>query len=65
VVLGGAKITGGSGTIWGTVFALLILSYLQDALSFAGIRSDWGLVFIGLFLIFGVFANEYFRDRSR
>ena len=33
VVLGGAKITGGSGTIAGTVLGVLILSYLQDGSS--------------------------------
>ena len=61
VVLGGAKITGGSGTIAGTVLGVLILSYLQDGLVFAGVRSDWGLVVTGLFLIVGVFLNELFR----
>lgn len=61
VVLGGAKITGGSGSIAGTVLGVLILSYLQDGLVFAGIRNDWGLVVTGLFLIVGVFLNELFR----
>lgn len=65
VVLGGTKITGGSGTIAGTVMGILILSYLQDGLTFAGVRGDWGLLFIGIFLILGVFANEVFRERSR
>lgn len=61
VVLGGAKITGGSGTILGTLLGVLVLSYLQDGLIFAGIRSDWGLVVTGVFLIAGVFLNEFFR----
>ena len=61
VVLGGARILGGSGSIWGTVFGLLILSYLQDGLSFAGIRGDFGLVVIGTVLILGVFINENIR----
>jgi len=66
VVLGGAKITGGSATISGTVLGVLILSYLQDGLVFAGVRSDWGLVVTGVFLIAGVFLNEVFRkERSR
>jgi ribose/xylose/arabinose/galactoside ABC-type transport system permease subunit len=65
VVLGGTKITGGSGTIAGTFMGVLILSYLQDGLTFAGVRSDWGLIFIGIFLIAGVFVNEVFRGRSR
>lgn len=58
VVLGGTKVTGGSGTITGTLLGLLILSYLQDGLQFAGISSDWGLVITGALLILGVLVNE-------
>lgn len=58
VVLGGTKVTGGYGTIGGTLLGLLILSYLQDGLQFAGISSDWGLVITGVLLILGVLANE-------
>ena len=58
VVLGGTKVTGGSGTITGTLLGLLILSYLQDGLEFAGINSDWGLVITGGLLILGVLVNE-------
>ena len=65
VVLGGTRITGGSGTILGTVMGVLILSYLQDGLLFAGVRSDWGLVVVGVFLIAGVFINEFFRRGTR
>lgn len=65
VVLGGAKITGGSGSIAGTVLGVLILSYLQDALQFAGVRSDAGLIVIGACLVLGVFLNEFFRAEER
>lgn len=58
VVLGGAKVTGGYGTIIGTLLGLLILSYLQDGLQFAGISADWGLVITGVLLILGVLVNE-------
>jgi rhamnose transport system permease protein len=61
VVLGGTRITGGSGTIAGTIMGILILSYLQDGLIFAGVRSDVGLVVVGLCLVAGVFLNEFFR----
>ena len=63
VVLGGARITGGSGTIVGTILGVLILNYLKDGFLFYGLRSDWGLVIIGLFLIIGVFLNEFFRKK--
>ncbi len=58
VVLGGTKVTGGSGTIAGTLLGLLILSYLQDGLQFAGISSDWGLFITGALLVLGVLVNE-------
>lgn len=61
VVLGGTKITGGSGSITGTLFGVLILTYLQDGLFLAGVRNDWGLIVTGVFLISGVFFNEFFR----
>lgn len=65
VVLGGTKITGGAGTIPGTVLGVLILAYLQDGLTSAGVRNDWGLVIVGGFLIVGVLGNELFRRSGR
>ena len=65
VVLGGTKITGGAGTIPGTVLGVLVLAYLQDGLVSAGVRNDWGLVIVGAFLIVGVLANEFFRRAPR
>lgn len=65
VVLGGTRITGGVGTAVGTTLGILIISYLQDALSFAGIQSDWSLVITGVVLVAGVLANEVFRSAPR
>ena len=65
VVLGGTKITGGAGTITGTVLGVLVLAYLQDGLESAGVRNDWGLIVVGGFLILGVLANELFRKSPR
>ena len=65
VVLGGTKITGGAGTITGTVLGVLVLAYLQDGLVSAGVRNDWGLVIVGAFLILGVLANEFFHRAPR
>ena len=65
VVLGGTKITGGAGTIPGTILGVLVLAYLQDGLVSAGVRNDWGLIIVGVFLIVGVLANEFFRRSPR
>ena len=64
VALGGTRITGGSGSIVGTLLGVLILAYLQDGLSFAGVKSDWGLIVTGAFLISAVFLNEIFRKEQ-
>lgn len=61
VVLGGASITGGSGTLLGTTLGVLILTYLQAGLTLAGVEGDWSLIVIGLVLLVGVFVNEFFR----
>ena len=37
--------------------------YLKDGFLFYGLRSDWGLVIIGVVLITGVFINEFFRKK--
>lgn len=58
VVFGGSRITGGYGTVPGTILGGLIIWYVQDGLSFAGVSSDWGLLITGLFLIGGVLINE-------
>ena len=39
VALGGTRITGGSGSIVGTTFGVLILAYLQDGLVFVGVAT--------------------------
>jgi ribose/xylose/arabinose/galactoside ABC-type transport system permease subunit len=58
VVLGGTRITGGAGTLSGTVLGVLILGYLQDGLEFAGVRDDWGLIVVGAVLIVGVILQR-------
>jgi rhamnose transport system permease protein len=65
VILGGTRITGGAGTIMGTLLGVLVLAYLQDGLQSVGVRNDWGLVVVGGFLILGVLANELFRRSPR
>jgi rhamnose transport system permease protein len=62
VVFGGSRITGGHGTILGTVLGGLIIWYIQDGMGYAGVSSDWGLLLTGVFLLgsvlFGAYAKE-------
>jgi rhamnose transport system permease protein len=61
VVLGGASIYGGSGTIGGTVLGVLIIATLQNGLILAGVPSTWQLFILGVLLLVAVFLNEFFR----
>jgi rhamnose transport system permease protein len=64
VVLGGASIYGGSGTIAGTVLGVLIIATLQNGLILAGVPSTWQLFVLGVLLLVAVFLNEFFRQKE-
>lgn len=64
VVLGGASIYGGKGTIAGTVLGVLIIATLRNGLVLAGVPSTWQLFLLGLLLIVAVFFNEFFRKEE-
>ncbi|HSK99221.1 MAG TPA: ABC transporter permease [Rubrobacteraceae bacterium] len=64
VVLGGASIYGGSGTIAGTVLGVLIIATLRNGLILAGVPSTWQLFVLGVLLLVAVFLNEFFRRRE-
>lgn len=61
VVLGGASIYGGSGTIAGTVLGVVIIATLRNGLLLAGVPSTWQLFLLGVLLLAAVFVNEFFR----
>ncbi len=63
VVLGGTNIKGGSGSIAGTVLGVLILAFLNQGLTLAGVSSSISLLLQGVVLIVAVFANEFIRTK--
>jgi len=64
VVLGGASIYGGSGTIGGTVLGVLIIATLRNGLVLAGVPGTWQVFVLGVLLLVAVFLNEFFRRRE-
>src|ERR687894_1079469 len=64
VVLGGASIYGGSGTIGRTVLGVLIIATLRNGLILAGVPSTWQVFVLGVLLLVAVFLNEFFRRRE-
>lgn len=64
VIIGGAALFGGSGTIWGTVIGVLFIGILQNILNINGISSFWQTVVTGLVIIIAVAADSWQRRRS-
>jgi len=58
VVLGGASVAGGRGTIWGTLLGLLVLSVLQNGLQLAALPSELTGVITGALLIVTILADR-------
>ncbi|HET6507968.1 MAG TPA: ABC transporter permease [Baekduia sp.] len=57
VVLGGASIMGGSGTVVGTLLAAFLLTFLQNGLIIASVPGELQSVIVGAALLIGVFLN--------
>jgi rhamnose transport system permease protein len=63
VVLGGASIFGGSGTIWGTVIGLVMIQLLKNGLALTGVKGDATIVVIGVALILSVLIASSLQRR--
>lgn len=50
VVLGGARITGGTGTVLGTLLGVLLVVVVNSVLVMVGIPSTWQRVVVGGFI---------------
>ncbi len=62
VVIGGASLYGGSGTVWGTILGCLILSVLETGLRMAGVQTFDKFIAVGLILIFAVLIDQFFPE---
>jgi simple sugar transport system permease protein len=59
VVLGGTRITGGSGSILGTLLGVALIVAIQKNLVLIGLSSFWHQFFVGLIIIVGVSITYY------
>lgn len=65
VVLGGASLTGGVGTVFGTVLGLTLFAFLQDGLVLLGVSSYWIQFAIGFVFLVVVGTTAWERKRER
>lgn len=58
VVIGGAALTGGRGTVRGTMLGAFVIGFLSDGLVIIGISSYWQTVFTGAVIVLAVLMNS-------
>lgn len=64
VVIGGAKLTGGEGTVLGTLLGVILMQLFQSTLVFLGLSSSWNDLFFGAVLLVSL-TVMYYRQRVR
>jgi simple sugar transport system permease protein len=68
VVLGGASIMGGYGTVFGTVLGVLLISLIKGNLILLGISGSWQRAAVGALLLIGITVqalNESKKAKNR
>jgi ribose transport system permease protein len=58
VVIGGASLFGGSGTIWGTVAGALVIAVIQYGLVFINVEPFWQFIAVGTVIIISVLVDQ-------
>ena len=65
VVIGGASLAGGRGTITGTITGTLLISVLRNGCTLLGISTHVQLIVIGLIIILAVAVDQLAQTKTR
>jgi ribose/xylose/arabinose/galactoside ABC-type transport system permease subunit len=65
VVIGGASLNGGRGTIVGTIIGTLLISFLRNGCTLVGISTNVQLIVIGVIIVVAVSVDQLARGKSR
>jgi len=64
VVIGGTSLSGGKGTIVGTVIGALIMSVLTNGLRIMSVPQEWQTVVVGFVILLAVYADILRRRKA-
>jgi len=65
VVIGGASLAGGQGTIVGTIIGTLLISFLRNGCTLLGISTNAQLIVIGLIIVIAVSVDQLARVKGK
>jgi len=65
VVIGGISMSGGKGTLYGTIIGIFLVGFLRNALNLLGINPFWQGSAIGAVIILAVLAEKVTSSRKR
>lgn len=65
VVIGGTSLSGGRGTILGTLIGALIMAVLTNGLRVLSVAQEWQTVVTGAIIILAVYADMVRRNKTR
>jgi ribose transport system permease protein len=64
VVIGGTSLSGGRGTVLGTIIGAFIMSVLTNGLRVMGVQEEWKIVITGIIIIVAVYVDIALRKKS-
>ncbi len=56
-IIGGTSMTGGAGTVGGTLLGVFVMSLLKTGLPFIGLQANWQQIITGIVLLIAVFVD--------
>ncbi|CJC54036.1 ribose transport system permease RbsC [Streptococcus pneumoniae] len=65
VVIGGTSLSGGKGTILGTVIGALIMSVLTNGLQILSVPQEWQTVVVGAVILLAVYADVLRNKKAK
>ena len=64
-VIGGSLLSGGFGSVIGSIFGALTLGIVFQGLFYARVDSSWYMVALGGMLLVAVIVNDFVQQRAR